>query len=64
MRYQIHIEDSYILFRHFSPGYHAHFCIKAYVTTKRTVNAEEKEAYKSRTILGIYQALKNILYNL
>ena len=39
-------------------GYRAHFCTKTYVTTKRTSNAKEEEAYKNRTTLGIYQALK------
>jgi hypothetical protein len=28
------------------------------VITERTANAEEEEAYKARTTLGIYQALK------
>jgi cellulose synthase/poly-beta-1,6-N-acetylglucosamine synthase-like glycosyltransferase len=51
-------EDSYMLFKALELGYHAYFCTKAYVTTERTTNAEEEEAYKSRTTLGIYQALK------
>jgi cellulose synthase/poly-beta-1,6-N-acetylglucosamine synthase-like glycosyltransferase len=51
-------EDSYMLFKALELGYHAHFCTKAYVTTKRTGSAEEEEAYKARTTLGIYQALK------
>jgi len=50
-------EDSYILFKALELGYHAHFCTEAYTTTERTTNAEEEEAYKSRTTLGIYQAL-------
>jgi hypothetical protein len=28
------------------------------VTTERTTNAKEEEAYKARTTLGLYQALK------
>jgi hypothetical protein len=51
-------EDSYILFKALELGYHAHFCTKAYATTKRTGSAKEEEAYKARTTLGIYQALK------
>jgi cellulose synthase/poly-beta-1,6-N-acetylglucosamine synthase-like glycosyltransferase len=51
-------EDSYMLFKALELGYHAYFCTKAYVTTERTTNAEEEEAYKARTTIGIYQALK------
>jgi hypothetical protein len=51
-------EDSYILFKALELGYHAHFCTKAYATTNRTGSAEEEEAYKARTTLGTYQALK------
>jgi len=51
-------EDSYILFKALELGYRAHFCTKAYVETERTSNAKEEEAYKGRTTLGIYQALK------
>ena len=51
-------EDSYILFRALELGHRAHFCTKAYVETERTSNAKEEEAYKGRTTLGIYQALK------
>jgi len=51
-------EDSYILFKALELGYRAHFCTKAYVETERTSNAKEEEAYKSKTTLGIYQALK------
>ena len=51
-------EDSYILFKALELGYKAHFCKEAYVTTERTSNADEEEAYKLRTTLGIYQALK------
>ena len=52
-------EDSYILFKALELGYRAHFCTKTYVTTKRTANAKEEEAYKARTTLGVYQALKH-----
>jgi hypothetical protein len=51
-------EDSYILFKALELGYRAHFCTKAYVTTERTADAKTEEAYKARTTLGIYQALK------
>lgn len=50
-------EDSYILFKALELGYQAHFCTQAYVTTERTASADEEEAYKARTTLGIYQAL-------
>jgi hypothetical protein len=51
-------EDSYILFKALEFGYRAYFCTKAYVRTERTADSEEEEAYKARTTLGIYQALK------
>jgi hypothetical protein len=51
-------EDSYILFKALERGYRAYFCTETYVTTERTSNTEEEEAYKERTTLGIYQALK------
>jgi hypothetical protein len=50
-------EDSYVLFKALELGYRAYFCTETYVTTKRTSNTQEEEAYKSRTTLGIYQAL-------
>lgn len=50
-------EDSYLLFRALELGYKAYFCTDAYVTTKRTTNMRDEEAYKTRTTLGIYQAL-------
>lgn len=50
-------EDSYMLFRALELGFKAYFCTEAYVTTKRTINGHQEEAYKSRTTLGIYQAL-------
>lgn len=51
-------EDSYILFKALELRYRAHFCTKTYVTTEKTADAKEEEAYKNRTTLGIYQALK------
>jgi hypothetical protein len=50
-------EDSFILFKTLELGYKANFCTSAYVTTERTQNAKDEEAYKNRTTLGIYQAL-------
>jgi hypothetical protein len=50
-------EDSYILFKALELGYQAYFCTEAYVTTKRTSSKREEEKYKTRTTLGIYQAL-------
>jgi len=51
-------EDSYILFKALELGYRAHFCTRTYTTTRRTASAKEEEAYKARTTLGIYQALR------
>jgi len=51
-------EDTYLLFRALEFGYRVHFCTKTYVTTKRTSDALQEEAYKKRTTLGIYQALQ------
>ena len=50
-------EDSYILFKVLEEGGKAAFSEECYVTTKRTTVAEEEEAYKRRTVGGIYQAL-------
>jgi len=50
-------EDSYILFKVLEKGGKAVFCEECYVTTKRTTHAEQEEAYKRRTVGGIYQAL-------
>jgi glycosyltransferase involved in cell wall biosynthesis len=50
-------EDSYILFKVLEKGGRIAFCEQTYVVTKRTINAEEEEAYKRRTVGGIYQAL-------
>ena len=51
-------EDSYMLFKALELGYRTLFCTEAFVTTERTSNAEEEVAYKARTTLGIYQALR------
>jgi cellulose synthase/poly-beta-1,6-N-acetylglucosamine synthase-like glycosyltransferase len=50
-------EDSYILFKVLEKGGKIAFCEECYVTTRRTTLAEEEEAYKRRTVGGIYQAL-------
>ena len=50
-------EDSFILFKTLELGYKAKFCKSAYVTTARTINAQEEVRYKNRTTLGIFQAL-------
>ena len=50
-------EDSYILFKVLEKGGKIAFCEKCFVVTKRTVSAEQEEAYKRRTAGGIYQAL-------
>ena len=50
-------EDSYILFKVLEKGGRVAFCEESYVVTKRTTHAVEEEAYKRRTVGGIYQAL-------
>lgn len=50
-------EDSYILFKILEKGKRAVFCEECYVTTQRTSEDKEEEAYKRRTVGGIYQAL-------
>jgi len=50
-------EDSYILFKALEKGEKVAFSEKCFVTTKRTEVAEQEEAYKRRTVGGIYQAL-------
>lgn len=50
-------EDSYILFKVLEKGGRIAFCEQSYVVTKRTAHAEQEEAYKRRTVGGIYQAL-------
>jgi hypothetical protein len=50
-------EDSYLLFKVLEKGGRVVFCERCYVTTQRTLRAEDEEAYKRRTVGGIYQAL-------
>jgi len=50
-------EDSYILFKILELKHKAVFCEKCYVETERTKTAEKEEAYKRKTVAGIYQAL-------
>jgi hypothetical protein len=50
-------EDSYILFKALELGHKVSFCTACYVTTERTATAQQEEAYKRRTVGGIYQAL-------
>ena len=50
-------EDSYILFKVLEKGGKVAFCEGCYVVTRRTSHAKEEEAYKRRTVGGIYQAL-------
>jgi cellulose synthase/poly-beta-1,6-N-acetylglucosamine synthase-like glycosyltransferase len=50
-------EDTYILFRVLEHGFRVVFCEDCYAETKRTMTAEKEEAYKRRTVTGIYQAL-------
>ena len=50
-------EDSYILFKVLEKGGKAVFCEECYVLTRRTTYVEQEEAYKRRTVGGIYQAL-------
>jgi hypothetical protein len=50
-------EDSYILFRVLEEGGSVAFSQDCFVTTKRTSLGREEEAYKRRTVGGIYQAL-------
>ena len=55
--YPCKAEDSYILFKCLENGGKTVFCDKCYVVTKRTTLAKQEEAYKRRTVGGIYQAL-------
>jgi cellulose synthase/poly-beta-1,6-N-acetylglucosamine synthase-like glycosyltransferase len=50
-------EDTYILFEVMRQRRKCVFCEESYVETVRTKKAEEEEAYKRRTVSGIYQAL-------
>jgi len=50
-------EDSYILFKVLELGGKVIFCEDTFVLTNRTSMTKEEEAYKRRTVGGIYQAL-------
>jgi cellulose synthase/poly-beta-1,6-N-acetylglucosamine synthase-like glycosyltransferase len=50
-------EDSYILFKTMELKRRVAFCEKCYVQTNRTKTAKMEEAYKRKTVCGIYQAL-------
>jgi hypothetical protein len=50
-------EDSYVLFKVLELKKKAIFCMECYVETRRTETPEKEEAYKRRTVAGIYQAL-------
>lgn len=51
-------EDTYLMFRALQLGHRVEFYPKTYVTTFRTRSAMEEQLYKTRTTLGIYQALQ------
>lgn len=50
-------EDTFILFKFLEFGYPTVFCEECCAQTSRTDVAEEEEAYKRRSVTGIYQAL-------
>jgi hypothetical protein len=50
-------EDSYILFKALELGQKCIFCEECFVETQRTKKAEQEQAYKRKTVCGIYQAL-------
>ena len=50
-------EDSYIMFKVMEAKENVVFCDQTYVNTIRTQSLEEEEAYKRRTVGGLYQAL-------
>lgn len=50
-------EDSYLLFKALEFKIKCVFCEECYVETERTKTAEKEEAYKRKTVCGIYQAL-------
>lgn len=50
-------EDSYLLFKAMEQRFSIFFCTKTFVRTFRTCNVRQEESYKTRTTLGIYQAL-------
>lgn len=51
-------EDSYMMFRAIELGYRVEFINETFITTERTFNPVEEQAYKIRTTLGIYQSLR------
>jgi hypothetical protein len=50
-------EDTYILFKTLELGHKVVFCEECFAETERTKTAEKEEAYKRKTVTGIYQAL-------
>jgi len=50
-------EDNYISFKIQELGYRSVFCEDCWVETERTKSLKDEEAYKTRTVTGIYQAL-------
>lgn len=50
-------EDTYMLFKVLEQGHKIVFCEDCYAETERTKTAEKEEAYKRKTVTGIYQAL-------
>jgi len=51
-------EDSYIMFRAIELGFRVKFVDETFVTTERTTDSAQEQAYKIRTTLGIYQAMR------
>ena len=51
-------EDTYLMLKALQMGRRVEFCKETYVTTSRTSSPAEERRYKTRTTLGIYQALK------
>jgi hypothetical protein len=51
-------EDSFMLFKALELKQHVAFCEKCYVKTVRTTYGSAEQAYKRRTVCGIYQALE------
>lgn len=50
-------DDTYILFKTLELGYRTILCKESWAETERTKTPKEEEAYKRRTVTGIYQAL-------
>jgi len=50
-------EDNYISFKVMELRYKTYFCEDCWLETERTRSLKEEEAYKIRTVTGIYQAL-------